>query len=70
MDQNQILVALVTITLFVPCVANFFMMIKERGWKVALIIASVVVLIAVLVGGLSALGPVLFGLEDRLGEGH
>ena len=52
LDQNQILVALVTITLFVPCVANFFMMIKERGWKVALIIASLVVLIALLVGGL------------------
>jgi ferrous iron transport protein B len=52
LDQNQILVALVTITLFVPCVANFFMMIKERGWKVALIIASVVVFIALLVGGL------------------
>jgi len=52
LDQNQVLVALVTITLFVPCVANFFMMIKERGWKVALIIASVVVLIALLVGGL------------------
>jgi ferrous iron transport protein B len=52
LNQNQVLVALVTITLFVPCVANFFMMIKERGWKVALIIASVVVLIALLVGGL------------------
>ncbi len=52
LDQNQVLVALVTITLFVPCVANFFMMIKERGWKVALGIALVVVVIALLVGGL------------------
>lgn len=61
LDQNQVLVALVTITLFVPCVANFFMMIKERGWKVALIIASVVVLIALLVGGLLNWALILSG---------
>jgi ferrous iron transport protein B len=29
-------VAAVTLTLFVPCVAQFLMMIRERGWKVAL----------------------------------
>ena len=61
LDQNQVLVALVTITLFVPCIANFFMMIKERGWKVALIIASVVVLIALLVGGLLNWALILSG---------
>ncbi len=52
LNQNQVLVALVTITLFVPCVANFFVIIKERGWKVASIIVSVVISIALLVGGL------------------
>jgi ferrous iron transport protein B len=31
--EVQITVALVTITLFVPCIANFFMILKERGWK-------------------------------------
>ena len=31
MDAHQVVVSLVTITLFVPCIANFFMMIKERG---------------------------------------
>ncbi len=61
LDQNQVLVALVTITLFVPCVANFFMMVKERGWKVGLIIASVVVLIALLVGGLLNWALILSG---------
>ena len=51
LNQNQILVALVTITLFVPCIANFFVIIKERGWKVALAIVSAVIFIALLVGG-------------------
>ncbi len=26
-------VALVTVTLFIPCIANFFMILKERGWR-------------------------------------
>jgi ferrous iron transport protein B len=58
LTPNQILVALVTITLFVPCIANFFVIIKERGWKMALIISGVVILIALLMGGI-----VNFGLE-------
>ncbi|WP_321372256.1 ferrous iron transport protein B [uncultured Desulfuromusa sp.] len=35
---SQLTVAAVTLTLFVPCVAQFLVMIKERGIKVALII--------------------------------
>ncbi len=34
----QLTVAAVTLTLFVPCVAQFLMMQKERGWKVSLLI--------------------------------
>jgi ferrous iron transport protein B len=52
LTHNQVLVALVTITLFVPCIANFFVIIKERGWKTALAIVGVVVFIALLVGGM------------------
>ena len=52
MTPNQVLVALVTITLFVPCIANFFVIIKERGWKTALVISGVVILIALLMGGI------------------
>jgi ferrous iron transport protein B len=48
----------VTITLFVPCIANFFVIIKERGWKMALIISGVVIFIALLMGGI-----VNFGLQ-------
>jgi ferrous iron transport protein B len=52
LTPNQILVALVTITLFVPCIANFFVIIKERGWKTALVISGLVIFIALLVGGI------------------
>jgi ferrous iron transport protein B len=52
LTPNQVLVALVTITLFVPCIANFFVIIKERGWKTALIISGVVIVIALIMGGI------------------
>lgn len=38
----QVIVLLVIVTLFVPCVASFFMMIKERGVKVALTIFFII----------------------------
>lgn len=34
--ETQVVTALVTITLFIPCIANFFMILKERGWKTGL----------------------------------
>jgi ferrous iron transport protein B len=43
---------LVTITLFIPCIAQFFMMIKERGVKKALWISAAVIPIAFGVGGM------------------
>ena len=52
LTPNQVLVALVTITLFVPCIANFFVIIKERGWKTALVISGLVIFIALLMGGI------------------
>ncbi len=38
LNATQLTVAAVTLTLFVPCVAQFLVMIKERGIKVAVII--------------------------------
>ncbi|MCS7183534.1 MAG: ferrous iron transporter B, partial [Thermoanaerobaculum sp.] len=52
LDGVQSVVALVVITLFVPCIANFFMMIKERGLKTALAMVAFIVPFAFLVGGL------------------
>jgi ferrous iron transport protein B len=52
LSSHQILVGLVTITLFIPCIAQFFMMIKERGIRRALWISAVIVPIAFGVGGM------------------
>ena len=51
LDPVQMLVALVTITLFVPCIANLFIMIKERGLKTALLIVAFIFTFAFLFGG-------------------
>jgi ferrous iron transport protein B len=50
LDGVQIVVAVVVITLFIPCIANFFMMVKERGWKTGLAIAAFIFPFALLVG--------------------
>lgn len=52
MTSGQILVATVTMTLFVPCIAQFAVTAKERGWKMALGIAAFVFPFALLVGWL------------------
>ncbi len=46
LDGRQLTVAAVTLTLFIPCVAQFLMMLKERGWKVSLAIFGFVSLLA------------------------
>lgn len=51
LTREQIIVALVTITLFVPCIANFFVMVKERGMKTALAITLFIFPFAFFVGG-------------------
>ncbi|MBI2875524.1 MAG: ferrous iron transport protein B [Candidatus Tectomicrobia bacterium] len=52
LDPIQVVVSLVTITLFVPCIANFFMIVKEKGLKVALAMAGFIFPFAILVGGI------------------
>ncbi len=52
LDSHQILVSLVTMTLFIPCVAQFFMMIKERGLRKALWMAALVFPLAFGIGGM------------------
>ncbi|MBS1820030.1 MAG: ferrous iron transporter B [Acidobacteria bacterium] len=46
----QAVVALTVMTLFIPCVANFLMIIKERGAKVAFTLLGVITPIAVFTG--------------------
>lgn len=52
LDPVQTVVSMVVITLFIPCIANFFMIVKERGWKTALAIAAFITPLALGVGAL------------------
>lgn len=51
LNENQITVSIITLTLFVPCLASFFMIIKERGPKTALTMFSLITIFALLTGG-------------------
>ncbi len=59
----QAVVALVTITLFVPCVANFFVIVKERGMRTALAITAFIFPFSFCVGGAVNLALRAAGLE-------
>jgi len=58
----QAVVALVTITLFVPCVANFFVIVKEQGWRTAVAMSGFIFPFAFLVGGAVNVGLRAIGL--------
>jgi ferrous iron transport protein B len=64
LDPVQVVVSLVTITLFVPCIANFFIIIKERGLKTAIWMSAFIFPFAVIIGGL--LNAILRGLNVTL----
>lgn len=51
LDRIQVVVSLVVITLFVPCVAQFFVTVKERGLKIASLIGAFVFIAAFFTGG-------------------
>jgi ferrous iron transport protein B len=50
LSPNQVAVCMVVITLFVPCIANFFVMIKEQGIRVAALMVAFILPFAILVG--------------------
>lgn len=52
MSSVQQFVAVVTMTLFVPCIASVMIIFKERGWKEGLVIWFSVLSLAVIIGGL------------------
>lgn len=52
LDPIQTVVSLVTITLFIPCVANLFMIIKERGLATAVWMTLFIFPFAVICGGI------------------
>jgi ferrous iron transport protein B len=48
----QVLVAMVTITLFIPCIASVLMISKSRGWRTTLALLATIFPLAFFVGGL------------------
>lgn len=63
LTELNVLVALVTLTLFLPCIANFFIVIKEQGMKKALGLTAFVTVYAVLVGTVVNAAGRLLGLR-------
>ena len=63
LSTADIAVSMVTITLFIPCIANVFMIVKERGWKVGMAMCGFIFPYAVLVGWMVRGG---FSLAARL----
>ncbi len=57
----QVVVAMVTVTLYVPCIASVFMIAKERGWRTSLAVLAVIMPLAFLVGGLLNRALILIG---------
>jgi len=52
LNPAQVVVAMVTITLFIPCVASIMMIAKERGWRTAAGMVVLIIPLAFLIGGL------------------
>lgn len=63
LNGRQLVVASATLTLFVPCVAQFAMMIKERGWKTALAMGAFIVPFAFAAGFVLNKLLLLFGID-------
>ena len=63
MDGIQLVVSMVTITLFVPCIANFLIMLKERGTRTAMTMVAFIVPFAFVVGGALNLSLRALGVE-------
>ncbi len=61
LSSADVAVSMVTITLFIPCIANVFMMAKERGWKTAGAMSAFIFPYAIAVGATVRMGFRLFG---------
>lgn len=63
LDGNQILVSMTVITLFIPCIANVFIIAKEHGVRVAAAMTAFIFPFAFFVGGVLWRMLRLFGVE-------
>jgi len=60
---NQLVVACVTLTLFLPCIAQFLMNVKERGWKTGVGISVFILFFSFSVGFIINLMLNIFGVN-------
>jgi ferrous iron transport protein B len=63
LSGNQILVSMTVITLFVPCIANVFIIAKEHGMRVAVGMTAFIFPFAFFVGGILWRMLTLFGVQ-------
>lgn len=63
LSGNDVLVVAVTLTLFVPCVAQFLVTLKERGWKTALAMFTIALTTAFGVGFALSRALSVWGIE-------
>ena len=61
LNSLQVVVAMVTITLFIPCIASVMMIAKERSWGTALGMVALITPLAFVVGGLLNRALLLIG---------
>jgi len=63
LDPNQVVIALTVITLFIPCIANLLVMLKERGAKMGWAIAGFIVVYSFGIGVLMNAAFRFFGVS-------
>ena len=63
LTANQLVVSLVIITLFIPCIANLLMIVREHGRRTAFWVAAFIIPFAFAVGALLNLALGVFGVE-------
>lgn len=60
---NQLVIACVTLTLFLPCIAQFLMNLKERGWKTGVAISIFILFFSFSVGFIVNFILNIFGIK-------
>lgn len=63
LSGNQLVVACITLTLFLPCIAQFLMNVKERGWKTGLAISAFILFFSFSVGFIVSLMLSILGVN-------
>jgi len=63
LTPNQVVIALTVITLFIPCIANLLVMLKERGARMGWAIAAFIVVYSFSIGALMNVTFRIFGVS-------